>query len=94
MLVSVCVSAGPAPYQFLRRKNGVAGILTYERVASIQRLEASAGQSRDHKAQRRVVTSLGFESRRFSWSRDETNTHGIETGPTCRDGNLQTMRCS
>ena len=36
---------------FLRRKNGVAGILTYERVASyIQsfHLEASAGQSRDH----------------------------------------------
>ena len=24
----------PWPYQFLRRKNGVAGILTYERVAS------------------------------------------------------------
>ena len=43
----------PWPYQFLRRKNGVAGILTYECVASyIQsfHLEASAGQSRDHKA--------------------------------------------
>ena len=36
----------PWPYQFLRRKNGVAGILTYERVASyIQSflLEVSAG---------------------------------------------------
>ena len=43
----------PWPYQFLRRKNGVTGILTYERVAGYiqsSHHEVSAGQSRDHKA--------------------------------------------
>ena len=76
----------PWPYQFLRKKNGVAGILTYERVASyIQSflLEASAGQSRDHKASLDRA-SLGFKSRRFSWSRDD-----IRNGDRTNAPNLQ-----
>ena len=44
-------------------------------------LEASAVQSRDHT---RTDCSMGrFESRQFSWSRDETSTHGM-TGLTRR----------
>ena len=40
--------------------------------------EASAVQSHDHKK------GLGFESHQSSWARDETNTHGMETGLTRR----------
>ena len=66
-------------YQFLRRKNGVAGILTYERVASyIQsfHLEASAGQSRDHK----VRTDCSMLSRVLV--SDRIDFHCLGTRPT------------
>ena len=49
--------------------------------------EASAGQSQDRLLGNDMLSRV--ESRRFSWSGDETNTHGMETGLSRRDRNLQ-----
>ena len=83
----------PWPYQFLRRKNGVAGILTYERVASYIPLRLPPVKAATIRPGQ--TAPCNHESWcRFSWSRGETNTHGMETGLTRSDGNLQATRCS
>ena len=81
-----CMYTGPVPpvrpvrpwlYRFLRRKNCVAGILTYDRVAIHPKfLPSFLLGFRRSKPQPFGQTS--------SWARDETNIHGMETGLTRR----------
>lgn len=69
-----------------KRKNGVAGILTCMRIATSKVSPLIFFEA--YKAAIRGLTffcdftSLGFESRQYSWIRDEINISGMETALT------------